>query len=290
MENPELPSEPTPATPQAARPSEPAPQAGGAGLSPVMMTAVVGVAMLLIGIMIGYFARPLVASQVIDLATEAETQEQVRIVVATPTPGAPAAAAPTSAEPPMEEPTDEERQAFMELLIEETRHFRGEPDAPVTIIEFSDFQCPYCGRFAIDAGAQIQAEYIDTGIARLGYRHFTFLGEQSVWAAEASECAADQDAFWPYHDFLVERLAIEQKRDFTRENLKAFAAELGLDTAAFGACMDSEKYAAEVAQATQQAQYLGVRSTPSFVINGEAVIGAQPFENFQQVIEAVRAE
>jgi protein-disulfide isomerase len=142
----------------------------------------------------------------------------------------------------------------------------------------------------VEAGQEIDQTYIDEGTVRFGYQHFVFLGEQSIWAAEASECAADQGAFWEYHDRLVERVAIEQQRDFTRENLKAFAAELGLDTEAFNSCMDTGKYAELVQNETDAAQQLGVRSTPTFLINGIPVTGAQPFDVFQRAIELVKGD
>lgn len=121
---------------------------------------------------------------------------------------------------------------------------------------------------------------------RFGYQHFAFLGPESQWAGEASECAADQDAFWEYHDKLFESQSGENRSAFDKENLKRFADELGLDTKAFDECLDSGKYTSIVQNETQAAQSLGVRSTPSFLINGKPVIGAQAFEVFKQAIEA----
>jgi protein-disulfide isomerase len=122
---------------------------------------------------------------------------------------------------------------------------------------------------------------------RIGYWHFAFLGNESQWAGEASECAAEQDAFWEYHDFLFDNQAGENRGAFNKENLKHFAEELGLDSKAFNECLDSGKYADQVIAETKTAQDIGVRSTPSFLINGQPVIGAQPFETFQKVIEAL---
>jgi len=119
----------------------------------------------------------------------------------------------------------------------------------------------------------------------LGYLHMAFLGPESQWAAEASECAADQDAFWDYHDLLYNRQAGENRGAFDKDNLKQFAAELGLDTQAFNECMDSGKYASLVQTETAMAQSLGVRGTPAFLVNGQPLVGAQPFEVFEQIIE-----
>jgi len=119
----------------------------------------------------------------------------------------------------------------------------------------------------------------------LGYLHMAFLGPESQWAAEASECAADQDAFWDYHDLLYNRQAGENRGAFDKDNLKQFAAELGLDTQVFNECMDSGKYASLVQTETAMAQSLGVRGTPAFLVNGQPLVGAQPFEVFEQIIE-----
>ncbi len=122
---------------------------------------------------------------------------------------------------------------------------------------------------------------------RFGYWHFTFLGDESDWAAEASECAGDQDAFWEFHDFLFDNHGGENKGAYSKENLKKFAADLGLETKAFNECMDSGKYSELVVSQTNIARQIGVQSTPSFVINGQALIGAQPFTAFQQVFDGL---
>jgi len=127
--------------------------------------------------------------------------------------------------------------------------------------------------------------YVKTGKVRFGYRHFAFLGPESQWAAEASECAAEQGAFWPYHDRLYDRQAGENRGGFSQDNLKRFAVELGLDSQAFDACLDSGKYAATVRADTAAGQSLGVKGTPAFLVNGRPLVGAQPFEVFQQIIE-----
>lgn len=120
---------------------------------------------------------------------------------------------------------------------------------------------------------------------RFGYWHVAFLGQESGYAAEASECAADQDAFWEYHDLLFERQSGENQGAFEKDKLKQFAAELKLDTQAFNECLDSGKYTQLVQESTQTANSMGVSSTPAFVVNGRAIMGAQPFEVFEQTIE-----
>jgi len=120
---------------------------------------------------------------------------------------------------------------------------------------------------------------------RVGYWHFAFLGAESFSAAAASECAGDQDAFWEYHDLLFKSQNGENKGAFADEKLKQFAADLNLDTNAFNECLDSGKYTQLVQEFTQTAQSMGVTSTPAFLVNGLAIIGAQPFEAFVQAID-----
>lgn len=120
---------------------------------------------------------------------------------------------------------------------------------------------------------------------RIGYWHFAFLGQESQWAAEASECAADQDAFWKYHDYLFENHGGENRGAFNQENLKQFAVDLGLDSDTFNECLDSGKYTQIVQSETSAGQQIGIQSTPTFLLNGQPIVGAQPFDVFEQVIE-----
>jgi protein-disulfide isomerase len=122
---------------------------------------------------------------------------------------------------------------------------------------------------------------------RFGYVHFAFLGPESQWAGEASECAADQNAFWEYHDFLFDSQNGENQGAFNKDNLKAFAVQLGLDAETFNECLDSGKYTEIVQQESAWARSLGVQSTPTFILNGQGLVGAQPFEVFQQAIDAL---
>jgi protein-disulfide isomerase len=127
---------------------------------------------------------------------------------------------------------------------------------------------------------------VNSGKVRLGYIHFAFLGQESQWAAEASECASDQGKFWEFHDLLFEKQSGENQGAFSKDNLKKFAAELSLDQTKFDECLDSGKYTSLVTAQTSFGQQLGVQSTPSFIVNDQPVIGAQPFETFQKLIEA----
>lgn len=123
---------------------------------------------------------------------------------------------------------------------------------------------------------------------RLGYRHFAFLGPESLWAAEASECAAEQGKFWEYHDLLFARHGGENLGAFSKDNLKKFAVELKLNSTTFNACLDSGKHATTVELETGFLDSLGIQSTPTFLINRQVVPGALPFEQFKEVIESER--
>ena len=132
--------------------------------------------------------------------------------------------------------------------------------------------------------------YVKTGIVRFGYQHMAFLGPESKSAAEASECADEQGKFWEYHDVLFASQSGENQGAFSKDNLKKFATDLKLDTAKFNACVDSGKYSATVENDTAYAQTLGVTSTPAFLINGQSLVGAQPFEAFQKIVESERSK
>ena len=138
--------------------------------------------------------------------------------------------------------------------------------------------------FAAETLSRIKEQYIDTGQLRFVYKHFAILGPESNRAAEASECAADQDKFWAYHDLLfVDQLA--NRSTLNDERLVSLAIEIGLDTDTFSQCLTSDKYANIVKQETLTIQSLGARGTPAFLLNGIPIVGAQPFEEFEKLIE-----
>ncbi len=234
------------------------------------------VAALVLGGMIGYGIGLYQAAQ--------QPPEVVEVVVtATPDPQAVAEAAPPSQ---ADEPGDTavSPDNVMEFLLSDARHFQGDADAPVTLIEFSDFRCGFCGRWAAQTLPKIQEQYIDTGKVRFAYKHLAVLGSDSVRAAEASECAAEQDKFWDFHNQVFLDQA-ENNTQLSVDNLVAMAGEINLDTDPFRECLESGRYNAQVNQESRTVQGLGVNGTPGFVINGVYIPGAQPFEVFQQVID-----
>jgi len=159
---------------------------------------------------------------------------------------------------------------------------KGDKNAPVTIIEFSDFQCPFCGKFFKETFGQIDEKYIKTGKVKMVFRDFPLsFHENAQKSAEAAECADEQGKFWEYHDMLF-----ENQEKLSVEDLKRYAVELGLDKDKFDSCLDSEKYKDEVKKDFSDGQKYGVSGTPAFFINGKLVSGAQPFSAFEKVIEA----
>ncbi len=158
----------------------------------------------------------------------------------------------------------------------------GDEDATVTIVEFSDFQCPYCSRFYTDAYLSIKENYIDTGKVKLVFRDFPLsFHSEAEPAALAAECAHEQDMFWEFHDMIF-----ENQDDMSSSAYLAWATELGMDIDQFSECVEAETYASEVSEDYNAGGQLGVTGTPGFFINGELVVGAQPYSVFAAAIEA----
>ncbi len=163
---------------------------------------------------------------------------------------------------------------------------KGDKNAKVTIIEFSDFQCPFCGRFYSQTLPEIEDTYVKTGKVKLVYRDFPLSFHQNAQkSSEAAECADDQGKFWEYHDKLFENQAA-----LDDASLKQYAKDLGLNTATFNSCLDSGKNAAEVQKDFADGQKYGVSGTPSFFVNGQRIVGAQPFASFKTLIDAELAK
>ena len=157
----------------------------------------------------------------------------------------------------------------------------GPADAPIVIVEFSDFQCPYCTKWHNETYKPLLKMYADQ--IKLVYRNFplTSLHPDAYLSAEAAMCAGDQDRYWDYHEALF-----ESKYGLSEEALKRYAEELGLDTDTFNSCLDGREYQDFVRADMEFAANLGVSSTPTFFVNGLAVVGAQPVSVFQQIIDS----
>lgn len=162
----------------------------------------------------------------------------------------------------------------------------GSPNAPVTIVEYSDFRCSFCEKVEREAVAQLRATYVPSQTVAIVYKHAAILGAESTWAAQAAECAADQDQFWAYHDLLFARQNGENQGTFTKANLLGLARELKLDISRFEPCLMNDQTLARVQADVVEAQALGVTGTPIFFINGQPLIGAQPLSKFEELIAA----
>lgn len=160
----------------------------------------------------------------------------------------------------------------------------GPADAPVQVVVYSDFGCTFCARFAQDQGERMRAEYEPTGKVRFEYKHFIIEGPNTRNAASASECAADQGKFWDYHDVLFSRQGTSAN-PYSKDLLKSYGAQLGLDTAKFNTCVDKDLHIEKVVRDNSEGQSKGVNSTPTFFVNGKEIQGAQDYSVFKQMID-----
>lgn len=164
----------------------------------------------------------------------------------------------------------------------EDYQFLGDPEAPVTIIEYADYACPFCHRHWRETLPDLKENYVDEGLVRFAYRDFPVVGGEK--AAEASHCAAEQGAYWEYHDLLYERHEQDRGKWSDPEVHREYARELGLDEEALVTCFTEERYASLVEASLQEAVQNQGMGTPYFLVNGIPVGGAQPFEVFEEVI------
>lgn len=179
--------------------------------------------------------------------------------------------------------------SFEELSVVAVAHdkrpSRGPPDAQVILVEFTDYECPFCAQHF----RQTYRALLESYDGRLKYvvRNFPLrsIHPQAPQAAEAAECAYEQGRFWEYHDLLFERTPL-----LDQASLESYASQLGLDTNRFTACLASGRTAEAVERDFNDGLAYGVRSTPTFFINGRAVVGAVPLTQFEQYIDAALAE
>ncbi len=181
---------------------------------------------------------------------------------------------------------------------------KGDKNAKVTVIEFADYQCPFCGAVTgLNSNnpvfAQLKAQdptwepyepgifkdYVEKGLVKFAYRDFAFLGVESNDAANAARCANDQGKFWEYHDKLFFSQSGENQGAFTKDKLKAFGAQVGLNTATFNECVDSGKHLSAVTADSNEGRAAGVNGTPALFVNGKLISGAVGYAAVKQAIE-----
>lgn len=165
----------------------------------------------------------------------------------------------------------------------------GDADAPVVMIEYSDFQCPFCGKFARDTKPELVKKYVDDGVLRIEWRQFPIFGQESEDAARAGYAAGQQGKFWDFHDVVYGTKRKKNGGDFAQDKLEAYAREAGVsDLDRFRKDMKGDDAKAAIGADTSEGYGLGVSSTPAFLVNGEPVLGAQPTEVFVEVVEQAR--
>jgi protein-disulfide isomerase len=169
----------------------------------------------------------------------------------------------------------------------------GSADALVTVVEFTDFQCPYCRRYALQTLPRILETYVDSGQVRYVVKDFPLPSHPRAWkAAEAARCAGAQGAYWGIYRRLFETQNewSQQGPDDVIETFVGDAEALGLDTASFQECLESGQYSEQVAQDVQDGQQAGVEGTPTFLINDRLLAGAYTFETFRRIIDGKLSE
>ena len=193
------------------------------------------------------------------------------------------------------QPTSNPNQPGSKVFVSyQNSPIRGDQNAPVTIVEFSDFQCPFCERFFSQTLPQLEQNYLDSGKVRLAYRDFPLVSihPNAIAASIAAQCANEQDKFWQYHDMLFSNQPQWVRLDSSDATIqfKQYAAQLGLNSDNFNACLDSSKYLGTVQKNFQDGTRYGVSGTPTFFIGNDKdgyvqITGAQPYSVFQQTID-----
>jgi len=268
----DTPTSPNTPDPQAPTPAPPGRRRRQRLAAPIVVTVVAAVIALLAGL----------GPKVTGGSTP--TPEKQPVAGSTQTsPGAPA---------PESDAGDAQAAEQIAALAQLARRTPGDPlalgreDAPVVLINYSEFQCPYCGKFARDTKPTLVRDYVDQGLLRIEWRDFPYLGEESVTAALAARAAAAQGKFWQFHDAMFADQQPPNSGALTDGFLTTVARGVGLDTKRFRADLADPGLQAEVEQDFLEGQSIGVNGTPAFLINGNPVMGAQPTETFTRIIDA----
>jgi len=200
----------------------------------------------------------------------------------------------TTAPQPVQQPTQPSAPQIVNVSLDDDP-FKGNANAPVTVIEFSDFQCPFCSRFFTQTLPLLEENYIDTGKIKFVYRDFPLdsIHPNARPAHIAAECADEQGKFWEYHDILFDKQVEWQRLSSSdlQSTLTLYATDLELQSASFETCLKSQKIADEVNKDSLDAARYGATGTPAFFIGNEKdgfvkLTGAQPYQSFQAVIDA----
>ena len=179
----------------------------------------------------------------------------------------------------------------LSLLASNASPILGAKDAPITMVEFGDYQCFYCNQFYHTTEPEIVKNYINTGKVKLVFKDLTIIGQDSVNAAHAAHCAQEKGKFWEYHDMLYNNWAGENTGWASSKNLLAFANQVNITASDFNACMSDARYISVVKGSVSDAHTLGLTGTPDFFIIGHdnsvtKIVGAQPYETFDEIFKS----
>ena len=183
------------------------------------------------------------------------------------------------------------KKITMDTFLSNGSPILGDPNAPITLVEFGDYQCHYCNVFFQSIEKDIVKNYVDTGKVKIIFKDYNIIGEDSVIASQGAHCANDQGLFWEYHDILYSNWTGENNGWASPENLAIFAQQIGLDTNKWSECMKKGSHSQIILKSNDDARALELTGTPAFfIINSEGKVsklfGAQPFEVFKKIFDS----
>lgn len=182
------------------------------------------------------------------------------------------------------------KKITMDTFLSNGSPILGDPDAPITLVEFGDYQCHYCNVFFQSIEKDILKNYVDTGKVKIIFKDYNIIGEDSVKASQGAHCANDQGLFWEYHDILYSNWTGENNGWASSENLAIFAQQIGLNMNKWSECMNKGSHSQIILKSNDDARTLQLTGTPAFfIINSEGEVsklfGAQPFEVFKKIFD-----
>lgn len=188
-------------------------------------------------------------------------------------------------------PNTTSQEIGLSVFTENGSPYLGDPNAPITLVEFGDYQCFFCNKFFHDTEQKILENYVDTGKVKIIFKDLTIIGPDSITAAHAAHCADDQGLFWEYHDTLYNNWNGENNGWASSENLLRMAQDVGLNIDEFTDCMQNEIHTQIISASNADARTLGLTGTPGFFVispNNQVtkIPGAQPFDVFQKIFDS----
>jgi len=196
---------------------------------------------------------------------------------------------------PTEIPESEPSEVTLSVFTANGSPVLGNLDAPITLVEFGDYQCFFCNKFFHDTEERLFQNYVDTGKVKVIFKDFTIIGPDSINAAHGAHCANEQEKFWEYHDILYNNWTGENNGWAASENLLAFANQINLDIVEWSQCMLDKRYQQTITSSSNDARTLGLTGTPGFFVIGPdnavtKIPGAQPYDVFEKIFESELAK